>query len=337
MSSPKIAVVIPGYNHEAFIGDTIASVLAQEWPNLELHVLDDGSSDDTAGAAERALHGQNRVPYRVERQDNQGSGRTLNRLIDRVDADYVAVLNSDDLYHPQRLRRLIERAGDRDLSFAFTAVGYLQSGAALDTIDFDEWYRDRLNYCSRLPTCGFGLLTGNITISSSNFFFSRELFDLTGGFEPALTLTQDWNFAVSALRWTEAIFVPERLLTYRVHPGNTWRRLTEVRREQSLQVLRNYAAWATQPALNGDAPTPVAWPGFFPYFARICRANLATGPIAEHLPSALIDFIPDGTMPARDQAAIMELVAASRLPLETDESIPAVLDRMAKWQSPPTA
>ena len=113
MTSRRIAAVIPGYNHADYIGAAVASVLSQDWPEIELHVLDDGSADDTAAAAERAAAGQQRVKVRIERQENQGSARTLNRLIERVDADYVAVLNSDDLHLPGRYRACAERAAGR--------------------------------------------------------------------------------------------------------------------------------------------------------------------------------------------------------------------------------
>jgi glycosyltransferase involved in cell wall biosynthesis len=310
----KIAVVIPGYNHAAYIGPAIASVLAQDWPDLELLVLDDGSADDTAGAAERAVAGQRRVPARIERQANQGSARTLNRLIERSDADYVAILNSDDLYAPGRLRALVERAAGQDLFFGFTGMSFLESGATQDFGLFEDWYRSKFHYAAQLPSCGFALLGANITITSSNFLFSRELFDLVGGFDPALPLTQDWAFAVDALRWTEPVLLPRRLMSYRVHPGNTWRRLQDLRRAQSVRVLERFAAWAAGSCLNPLAPTPGNWPAFFPFFVRVCGTLFSDDPVGGFLPPGLLSL--DRTNPAapRDLAAIARLLAAARQP-----------------------
>jgi glycosyltransferase involved in cell wall biosynthesis len=58
---PKISVLIPSYNHAAYISEAIGSVLLQDWPDLELLVLDDGSTDDTVEAAERAVKGERRI------------------------------------------------------------------------------------------------------------------------------------------------------------------------------------------------------------------------------------------------------------------------------------
>jgi len=304
--------VIPGYNHAAYIGAAIASVLAQDWPDLELHVLDDGSDDATAEAAERAVAGQTRVRSRIERQANQGSARTLNRLIERVDADLVAILNSDDLYAPGRLRALAERAAGRELFFGLTGIAFLGSGESAELALFEDWYRSKFVHGAQLPTCGFALLGANIAVTSSNFFFSRELFDLIGGFDPALPLTQDWSYAVAALRWTEPLLLPARLLSYRVHPQNTWRRLQAIRREQSEQVLAGYAAWALEPCLNPLAPTPRAWPGFFPFYVRTCSTAFSDEPIGRFLPPAFLDLPAGGTAQPADGAALARLLAASR-------------------------
>lgn len=313
MSAARIAVVVPAYNHADFIGAAIASVLAQDWPELELHVLDDGSGDDTAGAAERAVAGQNRVHARIERQENQGSSKTLNRMIERCDADYVAILNSDDLYHPGRLAALAAAAAGSELFFGITGLDFVISGDTEDAALFEDWYRSKLDYARQLPTCGYALLTSNFAITSSNFFFSREVFDLVGGFSPDLSLTQDWQFMMESLRWVEPTLLPARLMGYRVHPNNTWRRLQEVRAEQSQRVMQSFARWAGEPTLNKLAPTVVNWPGFFPYFVRICGSLLSDSPVGTSLPSSLLAR-PAGSadMKPSDRAAIARLLAAAQ-------------------------
>ena len=334
MSVAKIAVVIPGYNHAAYIGPAIASVLAQDWPNLELSVLDDGSSDDTAGAAERAVAGQQRVAARIERQANQGSARTLNRLIERCDADYIAILNSDDLHAPGRLRALAERAAGHELFFGITGMDFLQSGATEDFGLFEDWYRSKFHYAAQLPTCGFALLGANITVTSSNFFFSRELFDLIGGFDPALPLTQDWAFAVGALRWTEPTLLPGRLMSYRVHPDNTWRRLQDVRRAQSVRVLEGFAAWAGEPCLNSLAPTPGNWPSFFPFFVRVCGTLFSDDPVGRFLPPGLVALGQTGPGLPRDRGAVARLLAATRHPMdETSDTSAALTAAVEHWEA----
>ncbi|MEO1160390.1 MAG: glycosyltransferase family A protein [Pseudomonadota bacterium] len=331
MRTPKITVVIPGYNHENYIGPAIRSVLAQDWPELELHVMDDGSDDDTFAAAERAVEDPAAVRCRIERQENQGSSRTLNRLIERTDTDYVAILNSDDQYATGRLRRFAQRAESEELFFGVSAIEFHEDGECADLAQFEKWYSSKLQMFSRLPTCGFAQLTGNLSVTSSNFFFSREVFDLTGGFEPELSFSQDWDFSIKALRWVEPVFLPEKLMTYRIHPDNTWRRLVDVRREQCELVLQDYATWAMQYCPNPLAPVSQNWPKFFPFFSRVCGTWFSADPIGNSLPKGLVESdTVGGTASAGDQAALARLLAPASQVGATDIALDTIA---AHWQA----
>lgn len=311
---PKISVVIPAYNHEKYIGRAIESVGAQNWPGTELRILDDGSTDDTVAIAEQALHRLDRVDGFLDTQANCGSATTLNRLIDAVDADYVAILNSDDFYCPGRFKTLFEARGNSRLFFGFTGVRFHQSAEVDDFALYEEWYRSKFAASCAMPTCGFAVLAANVIISSSNFLFSRDLFDLVGGFEPSLTLTQDWQFAIKSVRWVEPCLVPERLLSYRVHDDNTYRKLHDSRIEQSMQAFDAFAGWAGEPASNRLAPTPLAWPRFFQYFASCFAPAFSPEPIGNFLPERLLQTSPN-LLPlggGLDDAAVVRLVGQFR-------------------------
>ena len=327
----RIAVVIPAYNHEAYIGEAIDSVLGQDWPDLELHVLDDGSSDATNAVAATALDRAGKVRCSLARQDNAGSARTLNRLVDGVDADLVAVLNSDDHYLPGRLRRLASLAEGGDF-LAFSGVAFDPAAQVAPGQSFEHWYRGKLAYALSLPTCGFALVTANLAISSSNFVFSRALFDRVGGFDPALTLTQDWAFLLKALRWTEPRLDPRRLLYYRSHATNSFRQLMDVRIDQSRAALEAYIDWAEASAPNRLAPTPANWPRFFQIFARSCAPAFSVEPVGDFLPASLLSAKgPAGTTRQAEDAALGNLLSASRgrdenLRRSTDELLAIAAD-----------
>ncbi len=331
MRTPRITVVIPGYNHERFIGSAIRSVLAQDWPELQLHVMDDGSDDGTFEAAEHAVENSTAVKCRVERQENQGSSRTLNRLIERTDTDYVAILNSDDQYAAGRLRRFAHRAESEELFFGMSGIAFHETGECGDLARFEEWYSSKLQVFSRLPTCGFAQLTGNLSVTSSNFFFSREVFDLTGGFDPDLSFSQDWDFSIKALRWVEPVLLPEKLMTYRIHPDNTWRRLNDVRREQCELVLHDFATWATQHCPNTLAPVPQNWPKFFPIFSRVCGTLFGTDPIGSSLPPNIMESGMAGEAAvAGDKTALAQLLAPAPPVVATDVALAGIA---ANWHA----
>lgn len=310
---PKICVVIPAYNHEKFIAEAISSVDAQGLSNLELKILDDGSQDASPEVAEMALAACDFVRGTVTTQVNCGSANTLNRLIDSADADYIAILNSDDVYQSGRLKSFLEAANGRKLFFGFSGVLFQDSAMVSDYMLFEDWYRSKLAYACAMPTCGFAVLTANIAITSSNFFFSREVFDLAGGFDPSLTLTQDWQFVIKAIQWVEPLLLPERLLTYRVHENNTYRKLQDTRIEQSQRVLDAFVDWADERVSNPQAPIRQLWPKFFQYFARTCAPAFSTDPIGKFLPDSFLQLA-DNQEPKNpaDQAAVLKLLATSR-------------------------
>jgi succinoglycan biosynthesis protein ExoO len=109
MSSPKVSVAIANFNGGRFLLDAIGSALRQDLENLEVIVVDDGSDDGSADAAERLSRQDRRV--RVERLGRRlGPGAARNHAVDLARGAWLAVLDGDDLMHPARLGRLIERA-----------------------------------------------------------------------------------------------------------------------------------------------------------------------------------------------------------------------------------
>jgi glycosyltransferase involved in cell wall biosynthesis len=109
---PLVSVIIPAYNASAFIAETLASARAQTWPNLEIIVVDDGSTDDTAAIVEAAAATDPRIT--LIRQANAGVAAARNRAITAAKGDYVAPLDADDLWHPENVEaqvEALERAG----------------------------------------------------------------------------------------------------------------------------------------------------------------------------------------------------------------------------------
>jgi glycosyltransferase involved in cell wall biosynthesis len=266
----KISVLIPSYNHESYIEDAINSVLCQDWPDIELLVLDDGSTDDTVRRAEQAVANEKKVHCSVSVQENVGASNTLNRLMSNATGDVIAVLNSDDVYRSSRLREMMEFVGGASCMFAFSAVEFKESGDTGDFHTVDDWYKEILTNASALPTAGFAMLQQNIAISTSNFLFSRDLIEKSGGFDPDLPLTSDWDFALRCVPYVEPTFIPQKLLSYRMHPENTWRKLNSQRIDQSRAVLKNFFS-RPQVRENILAPFPNLWPHFYPLFLGVGR------------------------------------------------------------------
>jgi len=98
-NNPLVSIIVPCYNHEAYIEESILSVLKQTYSNIELIVIDDGSSDSSAEILERL---QQEHSFYFERQANQGLTKTLNKAIKMAKGKYIAPLGSDDLILPNK-------------------------------------------------------------------------------------------------------------------------------------------------------------------------------------------------------------------------------------------
>lgn len=109
--APLVSVVMPAYNAEAYIKMAIGSVLSQTMPDLELLVVEDGSSDSTAQIVGEMAKSDERIRLIYNKQ-NMGTAKTRNRGMELSRGRYVALLDSDDLWHPTKLEKqlaLMER------------------------------------------------------------------------------------------------------------------------------------------------------------------------------------------------------------------------------------
>jgi len=224
---PEVSVVIPSYNHAAYIRRAIESVLAQTHADFELIVVDDGSSDNSL----QVIHEFNDPRMRVIDQENQGAHAAINRGIELAQGRYVAILNSDDAYTPDRLEKMLALL--KADSSAGLAGSYIQvidhEGKRLGVKhafkDLEPWPLAHPELSFRAGDDPFAaLLTENHLATTSNFFFERSWHARVGGFRP-LRYTHDWDFALGVTRAAggKLCIAPEPLLEYRIHPHNTIR------------------------------------------------------------------------------------------------------------------
>jgi glycosyltransferase involved in cell wall biosynthesis len=158
-----ISVIIPVYNCERYLAQAIDSVLAQTYSPLEIIVVDDGSTDDSARVA------QSYSEVRYFWQENGGISAARNRGIDAITGDFVAFLDSDDLWSSEKLQRQIEAfAATPDLDVVFGWVRQFISP------DIDDAIKAQL-YCPPEPMAGY---------HAGAMLVRREALLRVGGFDP---------------------------------------------------------------------------------------------------------------------------------------------------------
>jgi glycosyltransferase involved in cell wall biosynthesis len=221
-AAPRVSVVIPSYNHARYLAEAMDSVLAQQGVSLELIVIDDGSKDDSWRIIEEAAQRDPRI--RAYRQANQGAHATINTGLGLGRGEFLAILNSDDRYSPGRLAKLVELA-DTGAGLDFIATGLRLIDADSQLVEQDVWLEEyrRMGDSAKASGDWIALLERNFTVSTSNFFLRRSLFEALGPIRP-MRYNMDWDYAVRALLHGPERFVWRHdlvLLDYRMHGSNT--------------------------------------------------------------------------------------------------------------------
>lgn len=239
---PKVTVWLPSYNHAPYLAAAIESALAQTLDEMELVLVDDGSSDESLAIAERyaaANPGRMRVLTHPGHA-NRGVEASAWLAIGTARGDYLLGLASDDVLYPDALERAAAYL-DRH-----PATGFVYGYAHL----VDEAGRripDRRTVGSDITGGGRTLerlIQGNV-IPSMTAMFRRECLEQTGGHDSTL-LYSDWDLFLRAAAHWDVGFVPRALAMYRVHAANTSNKPPEVNRPRVLAVTAAVRARAEE-------------------------------------------------------------------------------------------
>lgn len=219
----KVSVVIPAYNHEKYITETINSVLSQTFSDFELIIVNDGSTDCTEELI--LSYDDSRITYL--HQNNQGAHAAINRGIEASSGDYVAILNSDDVYSKDRLQKCFDfLENNQEFSTVITKVsGINDDSLPVSSKDsahikaWMNWYNETLTLFSGdkfMPN----VFSKNVLVTTSNYFFRKCSFEKTGGFR-ALRYAHDWDMLIKLSTQSKIHLLDDTLLQYRIHSANT--------------------------------------------------------------------------------------------------------------------
>ena len=241
MATPLVSVVIPAYNHERFIGAAIDSVLNQSIEDLELIVVDDGSTDGTAGVIH--AYDDSRLSYTY--QENQDAFNTINRGLGLARGDYISILNSDDVYTLDRLEMLLAHSLEHQSDCVISDVIPISD----DGIEFkdpafgwNQWHQRNRQFYFEQADLYTGFLQGNLMVTTSNLFMTRRAMEAVGKFS-SLRYLHDYDYIFRLmLAFPETVHYldGDKLLFYRIHEGNTLSEAAITGREQDLEVIRKY-------------------------------------------------------------------------------------------------
>jgi len=217
-SRPRVSVLVPVYNGEKFIKETIAAVLAQTYDDFELILCDDASTDETEKII--ASFDDKRIKY-VRNNSNLGISVTRNKLIDMAKGEYIAVLDHDDICKPNRLKVQVDFLDKhKDVAMAGSWFELLcPKGASL-------WRRLITNlgwvWCHPLRPDWNDLWKGNVLMHPT-IMYRREVFnDLNIKYREEYSPAEDYDFVRQAMEKNLTLAnISQILVKYSLH-GDNW-------------------------------------------------------------------------------------------------------------------
>lgn len=204
-----VSILIPVYNAEKWLGDTIKSALNQTWPKKEIIIVDDGSKDDTLQVARQ--FGSKIV--KVITQENRGASAARNKALSYAQGDYIQWLDADDLLAPDKISQQLRfNESDKNsrmlLSSAFGKFYFRHKKAKFiphslwQDLDPVEWLLRRFNE--------------NVWMTNSSWLVSRRLTELTGHWNERLSFNDDGEYFCRVVSLSEKIkFFQEARSYYR--------------------------------------------------------------------------------------------------------------------------
>ncbi|MBX5068883.1 glycosyltransferase family 2 protein [Rhizobium lentis] len=213
MSGIPVAVVIPAYNAGDFVAQTLQSVIDQTHKALEIIVVDDGSTDETASICRRFAAADPRI--QILSTENRGVAAARNTGIEASKADYIAFLDADDLWHPTYVERMLSAL--HPLPASWGAVYALHR------------FVDSEGYCTKSGSsinARESILIRHLVFrfvgNGSGFMVRRAVIDKIGGYDPSYANRgiggcEDFDFELRTAEHFKIEAVPLGLVGYRVH------------------------------------------------------------------------------------------------------------------------
>ncbi len=256
---PKVSVVVPAYNVRNYIGDALLSLEHQSLKEFEVLIIDDGSTDDTANVVQPYLERDSR--FRLLQKPNGGLSSARNYGICHARAEYIALLDGDDIYHPDKLASHVARLDN----FPKVGVVYSASRAIRDN------GHSTFVYLSGKPVKSnqlLALLCKNFVGHGSNAVFRRCLVDEIGEFDQGLCSSEDIDFWLRVAATQNWQFYREKpiLCYYRVRPSGLSFNVAQMQHcnEKVIQKAYKKSPELLEPML------PTAYAYMYRYLARLC-------------------------------------------------------------------
>lgn len=205
---PLVSIVIPVYNGENYLREAIDSALAQTYPNLEVIVVNDGSTDHTE---EIVLSYGGGVRY--FKKENGGVATAVNYGVSQMKGEYFAWLSHDDIYYPEKIATQVEalRQSEDRTAIVFSNIDVLRMDD--HSLTHEDFLRTYEKY--QLTNSNFAPIF--LAIHGSSVLIHKSHFSRVGLWDTGLKATQDSVWLFHAMRGRKSVFIEKQLMAVRIH------------------------------------------------------------------------------------------------------------------------
>jgi hypothetical protein len=242
MVAPRVTVVIPVHNAARFLGEALDSIIRQTYPDLEIVLVDDGSTDQISQVIDRHRDPRLRV---IRRAARGGTAVALNDGIQAARGRYVAQMHADDVSLPERLGRQVAFL---DLH---PDVGFV--GGNHQPIDLDGQDCGPPTKLPTLPGHIRWMLHVHNCLNHPTVMARRDLMCELGGYRPDTVPAEDYALWVRAIQVTRIANIPDVVLHYRIHPGSASATRAEAMEARAIQASEEALTRLLSAAPDRDA------------------------------------------------------------------------------------
>ena len=222
-----ISIVIPAYNSERFLAQTVESILAQTVSDWRLVIVDDGSTDDTPQIMRRFAEQDARIRALTQPNGGVASARNRGWQESGTDAEYIIFLDNDDMWEPDALK-ILRDALDKNPS-ATAAAGFCRNmdadGAFLNDAP-TAWQMERTR-AGKIEPCAANeaityevIVCQNPIISPGMVLIRREYLEQIGQWDQSVAPADDWDIWARLTLHGPILTIPRVILRYRMHGNN---------------------------------------------------------------------------------------------------------------------
>ena len=235
-----VSIILPLFNGEKFIEETLLAVGGQSFSDAELIIIDDGSTDNSPEIIKNIRDTSN-APIlknlKILTKKNGGVASARNYGINIANGKLLAFLDQDDIWLPDKLQKQVEKMEKTGAVFCYTA--------------FSRFYSDgkeipkQNGYNHRKKTLR-ALISGNLFIPPSSVIVKKDIAEREGGFDSSLIPSDEWDFFLTILEKHEPAYCSEILVKFRSHPTSTAKKQKKKIFEAQMKVIEKHLSAAKE-------------------------------------------------------------------------------------------